>query len=300
MSNYVRLQLHKSEEAVQISAPGLMHKFPGPTKESPIQEYFETANSLTAKIATSEHSDDAEILGLMLLGIVSAAEFYFRSALGGTLEICPISQRHAESINIPIAASQFYLGSGYSPALGSFEHESLADAKKIRGEIKKFTGFDIQDDTSANQAVEQFETLCELRHCLVHARGFAGLKACRALKSSERQLQKLLVGKTEAFELIKLSHNAVRAVNRFLVDSILNRWIDRDVLVGTWQADKKQFVALIEKFWVKGEDSFGSAPQTAYEPVKRVILMRKRAMAAKVAPPPPNATNAQQPKKAKG
>lgn len=297
MSNHVRMQLHKTEEAVQVNVPGLMRLFPGPAKDSPIQEYFDTANSLTEKIAKSPHSEDAEILGLMLLGIVSAAEFYFRSALGTALEICPISQRHAESITVPIAASKFYMGSGYSQALGSFEHESLADAKKIRNEIKRFTGFDLTNDTSANEAVDQFEVLCELRHCLVHARGFAGLKACRALQSSERRLQKLLVGKAEAFELIKLAHNAVRAVNRFLLESILNRWIDRDVLIGQWGSDKKRFELLVEKFWVKGEDGFDGIPQKAYEQVKQVVVLRKRAMAAKVAQPA--ALNGQQEKSAK-
>jgi hypothetical protein len=287
VSKHGALVLHLPEETVLANARAILTGVPGAKKVSPIAHYFSTANRLASKIAKSSYADDAEILGLLLLGVVSAAEFYFRTILGITVSLCPVCRENTEMLQVPIAAFGFYAGSGYSHAIGAYEHESFADAKKIRAECKRLTGFDISSDASATKAIEDFELLCELRHCLVHTSGYAGLKACRALGSSERSLQKLIVRKTEAFELMKLSHNAVRALNRFLADSIVDRWVDREILTGSWKDDRELFTNVIEAFWIKGEDSHRSIAYNAYRPFQRAIAARKRGMAARVAAAPP-------------
>ena len=284
MSNHARLALHLSEESVALDATQVLKPYPTPSKNNPITEYFATANNLARKITRSEHANDSEILGLLLLGVVSGAEFYFRSVLGATVNICPLCKQNTELLQVPIASFDFYEGSGYSSALGTFEHESLADARKIRNECKRFTGFELGEDSSVAKAIQDFEILCELRHCLVHASGFAGLKACRTLGAEQRSLQKLVIDQRQAFELMKLSHNAVRAFNRFLADSILNRWVDRDVFTGKWKSDKPRFSAVVEAFWIKGEDQYGAIAWNAYRPFQKAVLARKRAMATRVAP----------------
>lgn len=282
MSNHARLILHQSEEAVSVNTSKLLERYPGPNTANAITDYFAVSNNLLIKIARTAYADDSEILGLLLLGVVSAAEFYFRSVLGAAITVCPLCALHAEGAHVPIGSYGFYRGSGYSHAMAAFEHESLADAKKIKTECKKLTGFDLTEDSSANKAISDFEILCELRHCLVHARGFAGLKACKALGAEQRSLQKLLVGKAEALELVKLSHNAVRALNRFLADSIVNRWVERDVLNGVWNSDKALFVSAIEAFWIKGEDSYNGIAWNAYKPFRRAIVARRKAIGARV------------------
>jgi hypothetical protein len=284
VSNHSSLTLHQSEESIILEIAELLIAFPGPTPLNPISEYFSKSSGLAAKLVTTPYSDDSEILGLLLLGVVSAAEFYFRRVLGQTITICPVCRQHAEMLQVPIAAFDFFSGSGYSNALGSFEHESLADAAKIRAKCKIFTGLDVSSDPSADQAIKGFDLLCELRHCLVHSSGFAGLKACRALGVEQRSLQKIIVGKKEVFELLKLSHNAVRAFNRFLVNSIINRWIDEEVLSGEWKVDKYNFNRVIESFWIVDENVYGGIAWNAYRSIRPSILARNRAMAAKVAP----------------
>lgn len=282
MSKHGALALHLPEEAIAPDIHGILQPIPGALAENPISEYFYSANSLTTKIARSSQADDSEILGLLLLGIVSAAEFYFRAVFGVATSICPACKVQAEMQRIPIGSFAFYENTGYSHTLSAYEHESLADSKKIVSECKKFTGLDISTDTSALKAITDFEILCELRHCLVHARGFAGLKACVALKTEKRKLQKLLVGKSEAFELIKISHNAVRAVNRFIANGIVNRWIDQDLLTGIWKTDREIFTELIEAFWIRGEDNYKTIPFSAYRPFRKAILAKQKAMEAQV------------------
>lgn len=182
VSSHATLTLHLSEETVTVQVTGILKPFPSASPTNPISEYFQVANRLAAKLTNPPYETDTEVLGLLLLGVVSAAEFYFRSVLGVALDVCPVCRQNAEMLKVPIGAFEFFAESGYSHALGSFEHESLADAQKIRQECKRFTGFDLGKDTSADKAITDFEILCELRHCLVHARGLAGLKACRALK----------------------------------------------------------------------------------------------------------------------
>jgi hypothetical protein len=275
VSKHANLALHPREEAVTADVLGILKPFPGSGNANPITEYFRAADSLVRKITDSTYAADAEMLGLLLLGVVSAAEFYFRSVLGVAVTVCPLCCRNNDMLQVPIGSFEFYSGSGYSHALGAFEHESFADAKRIRTECKKLTGFDLNDDSSANKAIQDFEILCELRHCLIHARGFIGLKTCKALGVEQRSLQKILVGKKEIFELLKLSHNAVRAFNRFLAESILNRWIDQDLLSGGWKTDKKIFSAVIREFWIKGNDTFGSLCLKAYRPFQKAALARK-------------------------
>ena len=90
MSKHARLTLHLSEESVSLDASGVLKPFPGVTHANPITVYFSTANRLAQKITQSPYQNDSEILGLLLLGVDSAAEFYFRSVLGVAVSICPV------------------------------------------------------------------------------------------------------------------------------------------------------------------------------------------------------------------
>jgi len=288
VSKHAALVLHQTEEAVWIDIPNVLHPFPAGPDKNPIQDYFFATSRLAGKFTQPPYADDAEVIGLLLLGIVSAAEFYFRRVLGLALDVCPVCRQHAELVHVPLGSVAFFSRSGYSFAMSSFEHESLADAKKLKAECRRFTGFDITGDLSADKAIDDFELLCQLRHCLVHASGLAGFKASRALSSPRREIQKLILRKEDAFELLKLSHNAVRGFNRFLANSILNRWVDRDLLVGKWSTDKQAFTAVVKSFWMPGEDEYLGIPWNAYRPFRKAVVTRKQALAAKVATTPHN------------
>lgn len=281
MSDHVALSLHRSEEAISCNFDDALVPLPAKVTINPISDYFESTGGLTAKIVSTKYADDSEVLGLLVLGVVSSAEFYFRSIFGELLELCPLCKRHTEAVNIPVGSFAYYESSGYSHAMSAFEHESLADSKKIIAEIKRFSGFNAADDGSVKRALDDFEKLCEIRHCFVHARGFAGLKAARALSDSKRTLQKVLMNQSSALDLIKLSHNAVRAVNRYLANAVVNRWIDRDVLAGEWLVDKPLFERYVHAFFVKSEDAYSSTPYRAYSTVRSAVVRRNQAIAAR-------------------
>ena len=282
MSNHITLTLHLPEETVDCNFSDALVPFPSGAMANPIADYFQTTGSLVKKIIDTKYANDAEVLGLLVLGVVSSAEFYFRTILSELSRTCPLCTLLTEAINIPSGSFAFYSSSGFSSTMSAFEHESLADSKKIFSEIKRFAGFVCSDNSSVKKALDDFELLCELRHCFVHARGFAGLKATRVL-GGKRTVHKVLIKQQQALDFIKLSHNAVRAVNHYLSNEVLNRWIDKDVLSGKWTADKKLFTRYWALFSKQGEDSYLGSIQNSYGLVRPIILKRRQAVAAKVA-----------------
>jgi hypothetical protein len=279
VSKHISLKLHAPEETLAVDFCSALTPVPGPLTQNPISDYFATTGTLVQKIVSTKYADDAEVLGLLVLGVLSSAEFYFRRVLSEVTELCPVCKSNVETVNVPAASTGFYANSGFAATFSAFEHESLADSKKITSEIRRFAGLNCSDNSSAKVALDEFETLCELRHCLVHARGFAGLKATRVLKAS-RVPQKVLMSQVKALELIKVAHNAVRAVNRYLSDEIVNRWIDKEVLSGTWNRDKKAFTRWWNLFVVFDEDEFSGLPVHAYARVKPIVVKRLQAIAA--------------------
>jgi hypothetical protein len=282
VSSHVTLNLHLSEETVTVDFSSVLVPFPTGAMANPITDYFITTHGLTKKIIDTQYRDDAEVLGLLLLGVVSSAEFYFRSVLSELARACPLCVVHTETVSITSGSNLFYSDSGFSPTMSAFDHESLADSKKISSEIKRFAGFVCSENSSVKKALEDFELLCELRHCFVHARGFAGPKAIRAL-GGKRAVHKVLIKQQQALDFIKLSHNAVRAVNHYLGNEILNRWIDKSVLTGNWVTDKRLFTRYWNLFAKRGEDSYSGYINRAYSIVRPMILKRQRGVATKVA-----------------
>lgn len=279
MSSHVTVALHLPEETVYCDLGQALVPVPTGLKESPIAEYFASTGGLVRKIIDTQHSNDSEILGLLVLGVISSAEFYFRRILSEVARVCPLCVTQTEPITIPSGSVAFYGDSDFSSVIAAFEHESLADSKKISGEIRRFAGFQCGDGSSMKKALEDFELLCELRHCFVHSRGFVGLKAMRALGEKRRGPHKILVKQQQALDFIKLAHNAVRAVNHFLSNEVLNRWIDRDVLSGNWKSDKQLFESFWRIFAKPGEDSYSASPRKAYSVVRPILLKRRNAAA---------------------
>ena len=121
MSKHVSLRLHVPEEQLELSLTASIRHVPTGSRLSPIADYFDATSRLKGKILAAANSNDAELLGLMIIGVVSAAEFYFRSVLGRLIQICPLCVRHAESAQVPLGALSYYQGSDYCFALGAME-----------------------------------------------------------------------------------------------------------------------------------------------------------------------------------
>ncbi|WP_414540226.1 hypothetical protein [Stenotrophomonas forensis] len=278
MSNglHGRLNLCDNEEAVDISFPEFV-KISPPTggSSNPVSEYFSATESLKVKIIEAAGVGDAELFGLLTIGVISSVEYYLRSVLSAIPFLCPVARRHVEMAMVPIGAFDFYGEPSLRRLSACFDHESLADGDKIKKYCEKFTGLKLSGDSSANKTIDDFDTLCEIRHCLVHTRGFVGLKASNSLGLQSRSPSKVVISLSQALEVVKLSHNVVRAINRFLSDGIASRWVDQSYITGDWAEDKKIFEPLV-RFFVYSNGTAATNVYRLYQPFLRASALRER------------------------
>lgn len=175
---------------------------------------------------------------------------------------------------VPIGAIDFYTMPGASHLAACFDHESLADGEKIKKLCEKFTGLKISTDGSAAKTIDDFDRLCQIRHCLVHTRGNVGLKASNALGLPKRIPSRVVLTIDQALTITKLSHNVTRAINRFVSDGIVSRWVDVGLMVGSWDADKVLFEPMVRFFEYSEEHGRATNSYRAYLPFRKAVLSR--------------------------
>lgn len=277
MSKTVQLELNKPEEAIAIDLNKAVSECQLPSDTSAITDYFTHTQGLVTRFLKPEFSGDAIALSLLLLGVVSAAEFYFRSILAQCLEICPYALKHAERVQVPLGSISYYGTKPRALGLSVFEHKSLAGSAEIKNEVSRLLGIAIPSGSSVATALIGFDSLCELRHAAIHTRGFISSKAAADLGLPYGSLQKIDIIQASAFDLTKLSHNAVRSFNRFLINAILDRWIAKKHLTGTWKADKAAFTKLFNAFVHPDESTFSNNIRESYKTIQPALLSRANA-----------------------
>jgi hypothetical protein len=261
----------QDESAIEID----FQKFCGATVagvESPIDDYYRYVEHLLT-LGTEASLAQSETLGrLLLLGLVTGVEVYLRSILTGVLKICPSCRACAADQMIPFGAVDYY---GIdSVEWGLFDSSSLAGAGEIKARTKKLLGLDINPATSLDAALAKFDKICHLRHAAVHARGALGRGNATALGlAPESGFRTLRMGFPTLHQAGGVCHSVVRAYNRFIYRSIVERWIADGRLVGSWESDQALFHPLFALFR-SGIDDCG--PGNAYHAWQalRPILIR--------------------------
>ena len=109
-----------------------------------------------------------------------------------------------------------------------------------------------------------------------------GLKASNALGLSSRSPQKILMQIGDVLEVLKIAHNVVRSVNRYLADEMVDRWVEKGVLLGDWTKDRVAFTALFNLFCLKGQDAYQGIAYRAYRQYQKAVVARNSAILARV------------------
>jgi hypothetical protein len=105
---------------------------------SPIDNFY---NYVAAVIPIGGEEDlrKNDALGkVLLLGVVSASEHFFRAVLAGLVYICPLVRKKAESLTLSLGAVEYYAKPDLGLAL--FEHVSLATAGEIQKQTQRLIG----------------------------------------------------------------------------------------------------------------------------------------------------------------
>lgn len=224
------------------------------SSRAPIDDYYEYARSILT-LGDAAQLDANVVLGrLLLLGLVSAVEQYFRSVAVRILAFCPRARRTAADQTLPFGSLDYY--DSAELAFGILEGHSLAGKQEIRGRLAKVLGVNVGEGTPEAAALDEFEKVCALRHACVHSRGelSAGNARTLSLARGSGQRYALHVRLAELHQAAECCQNVVRAFNRFMFAEMLRHWAAQQYLTGTWAADKGLFSALAQTF-VSQEDA---------------------------------------------
>ncbi len=201
------------------------------SEESPIDEYLTNLAGINRLYLQAQiRNDYTPVLGsLVYMGMVSAAEGYFRSLLRRLILVDPACRENASSRNVSYGAALHHDKSLLPEAL--LEGQSFASARNVAIELKSLCNISqMSKDGGVPRLLEDlfddFESICQVRHCGIHRFGKLGSQQAmrlgierhkplleKPLKLSVQHLQEI----AEALEAL------VCAVNSYCFADLLKR-----------------------------------------------------------------------------
>ncbi len=200
------------------------------TSQSPIDEYRSNLAQINILYLGAESRNEyTSVLGsLVYLGMVSAAEGYFRALLRRLILIDSACKHNASSRTLTYGAAVHHELDLLPEAL--LEGVSLASTKNVAGELKALCNISQMGSGSVPVALQQlfenFEAICQVRHCGIHRFGKLGSQQALRLGMDKH---KPLLEKPLALTVAQLQDIAealealIRAVNSYCFADILKR-----------------------------------------------------------------------------
>lgn len=219
-------------------------KRPGKTSKNPIDRFYQVFDKAITGAAAPPFNADPEMQLLLFIPLFGAAELYYRRMIAGVMELCPYARVKASTQQVTIGALQSFGADGVGIAIG--EHEGFTSKGQIANRTKSILGVDLGASSTTTQAIKEFESVCHMRHAIVHLNG-------ELLFLNRRELGITKGGKLtlspEAATLQDVAAkicNAVKAYNTFVCTEVAKRWLDEGHLSGRWSKDRLKFQKFVE------------------------------------------------------
>lgn len=239
-----------------------------PTENSPIDEFLDNLYEINKLYLQAEkRSEYTSVLGsLVYLGMVSAVEGYFRSLLRRLILIDPACEANASNRTVSYGAAIHHDESLLPEAL--LEGVSLASTKAVAGELRNLCNISqMGKDGGVPKALEQlfdnFESICQIRHCGIHRFGKLGSQQALRLGMDAHKplLEKpLKLAVSHLQDIAEALEALVRAVNSYCFADLIKKTHtfspagrEKDKLYRiTWQcdwdADRERFATYYSVF----------------------------------------------------
>lgn len=228
------------------------------TRSSPIDSFYVYTRALIPLGVRESLSSDEHLGRLLLLGLVSGTEDFFRSLLAGLIEVCPLTFDRASDLQLSLGATRYY--GDERIGLGVLEGVTFSTSGEIAKWSKRIAGVTWSEKDSLHQAVDQFEAVCHLRHACVHSRGELSRGNARALGvDADRAAVRVDFG--EFHTAVKIAYSLVRAYSRHVFPRVVQSWLGAGLLTTNWATDREKFTPLFELFRSRSD---GVGPSTAY------------------------------------
>ncbi|MGE4531588.1 MAG: hypothetical protein AB7C98_09740 [Acidithiobacillus sp.] len=233
------------EISFQLNLDGAAVLAPAPV-ESPIDIFYEQ-RLLALNLAGSPplSSDYSRPLGLVPL--FAGAEMYFRRFIARSVSICPFVAEHASTQQV--ALGSFLSLDKSERAFAISEHQGFTSEGEISRRTQKITGIDINRYASLKAAIQDFETVCHVRHSIVHCNGELMFIGRRTIGVSKVGRLILSMSVADYQNVVVKVSNVVRAYNGIMGNELSKRWFREGYLSGKWGDDRRKFLKLISLVW---------------------------------------------------
>ncbi|EBR1149348.1 hypothetical protein BTM87_24715 [Salmonella enterica subsp. enterica] len=200
----------------------------------------------------SESSEWKLLVNLVMLGFVSLVESYCRCIIRRIL----ITDKQARSCsyknNVSYAAAVYHSKDILPEAL--LEDASFISEANILETIKTFTGLklDRQKAASVISALQKYDQICQLRHCIVHRSGLFGTKNAIKLGLEKHHLfleKPIIIGYEAIQSIASVCDNVVKELNDELFNLLLDGIAEQYDWTGDLRKDKKMFSPYFEIFY---------------------------------------------------
>ncbi len=220
--------------------------------EAPIDVFYRASQEILLVGTPAFLTAHSSMGPLLLVGLVSATENYFRDIFARIIQLCPLAKAHASNQNISLGSVVWH--GVRDMERGAFEHLSFADVENIIKTTRKFLNYELTRTT----VLAEFEKVCELRHGIVHSAAVvAGKNAVRLGIPSSTQKLFINIGFAELQECGAICNTLVASTNTELFIEMAKRWAVSWPKLPSWDPNKKH--GLFSSIW----NSFYSAKDAA-------------------------------------
>ncbi|MCP4157148.1 MAG: hypothetical protein GY757_56070 [bacterium] len=208
---------------------------------SPIDMFIEKTRELNKLIGPEPENMQPQLANLITLGYVSAVESYFRNLLRQLIVIDEASRIKCETQTLTYGAAISYDKNMLPESL--LENSSFASKENIKKALKNFLGIKNTYPVDVEGVIEQFEKVCQVRHCIVHRFGHLGSN--NAIKLGLKEHRELLnkpvrVSFDSLQDIFSICNNTVKVVNNFLFREILVRTAEDENRQWEWDFNKDE------------------------------------------------------------
>ncbi|WP_409421330.1 hypothetical protein ABHF91_16535 [Pseudaeromonas sp. ZJS20] len=220
---------------------------------APIDYYFKRSREIIGYGTSDRLNEFTTLGGLLLLGLISSAEGYFRSVLSITLDVCPISRNVAAEKQINLGGVLWHGKDEFRRS--AFEHMSFASSKEIKSATKGYLGFEMKDSVFSS-VLQDYDVVCHLRHGLIHNAGILpGRNAVQMNIKSYSKSVEICIDFSFLQSAAASIDSLVVTFNRALFSYLCNRWATSWRSRADWEPnnEKKKFMQIWNAFFCKSE-----------------------------------------------
>ena len=226
------------------------------SKKSPIDNFYETTSEINTKCTPNFIVINGNsITALMLVGLISATENYFREILGEILSICPIAQKKSAEQKIQLGSLLWGNKSAHNKT--AFEFLAFSNSKNITDTFKDFIEHVVSQHGAWKKWLNEFDKLCELRHAIVHSDNLiAGKNAIKLNLQRSKKPQRIKIDYANLQNASLVCTSTVQAANNELLEIMVKRWAEswRQLGCPAEQTSDKNLLAIRSLFLSKRDN----------------------------------------------